>query len=114
MVKESFIDYLKEVTYPTDQQKLKEHWDIQGVPHKVSNQLLKFDIRPMFSMENNQAGKHIYLNTKADKIAFETTESWILIDTQEMIDYYKANKTKMLHLEDLISELEWNIILLKN
>ena len=113
MVKEPFIDYLKEVTYPTDQQRIKEHWDVQGIPYKVSNQLLKFDIRPMFAMENNQAGKKIYLKTKADKIAFETTESWVLIDAQEIIGYCKVNKTKKLHLEDLISELEWNIILPK-
>lgn len=113
MVKEFFIDYLREVTYPTDQQKIKEHWDVQGIPYKVSNQMLKFDIRPMFTIENNQAGKKIYLKTKADKIAFETIESWILIDTQEMMDYYKINKIKKLHLEDLISKLEWNIILLK-
>ena len=111
MVKESFENYLKEIRYPTSEERKKEHWDIEGIPHKVSNQLLKFDIRPMFAMDNDQSGKEILVNSKADKISFETTDSWILVDTQELIEYFKSNNSQKQHLDDLIKDLEWNIIL---
>ncbi len=111
MTKESFDSYLKEVKYPSPQERKKEHWDIEGIPYKVSNQLLKFDIRPMFAMDNDQSGKEIFINSKADKIAFETTDSWILVDTQELIEYCKLNNSQKQHLDDLIKDLEWNIIL---
>jgi len=108
-----FKNYLKEINYPSDKQKNKEHWDIEGIPHKVSNQLLKFDIRPMFVIDNNQLGKEIFINSKADKIAFETIDSWILVDTQELLKYFKSNNSQKQHLDNLIKKLEWNIIIYK-
>ena len=108
MVKEPFIDYLKEVTYPTDQQRIKEHWDVQGIPYKVSNQLLKFDLRPL---KNNAKGGSF--KTKADKIVYDVKNQYVIIDVEEFHQYLKDNPTKVVDLEELISALEWNIILPK-
>jgi len=57
--------------------------------------------------------QEIFINSKADKIAFETIDSWILVDTQELLKYFKSNNSQKQHLDDLIKKLEWNIIIYK-
>jgi hypothetical protein len=42
----SFINYLTEVTYPTENQRKNEIWDVEG-RLKNGNQIFKFDIRPL-------------------------------------------------------------------
>ena len=38
-----FESKLKEVNFPSKQQRLKELWDVEGILH---NQTFKFDLRP--------------------------------------------------------------------
>jgi hypothetical protein len=100
-----FLNLLSHVTKASSKQKKKEFWDAEGVLH---NQLLKFDLRPL---KNNTKGGSF--KTKADKIVFDIKDQFIIIDTEELHQYLKDNNTKVVNLEQLISKLEWNIILPK-
>ncbi len=51
--------------------------------------------------------------SKADKMVFDMKDQFIVVDTEELHQYLKDNNTKVVNLEQLISSLEWNIILPK-
>jgi hypothetical protein len=100
-----FIDKLKEKKYATPNQKKEELWDVEGILH---NQKFKFDLRPI--KNNMKIGS---FKTKADKMVFNMKHEWIIVDIEELHSYVKNQNLKDLILEDLISKLEWNIILPK-
>ena len=101
----NFYKKLKNITLASLKQKKNELWDAEGVLH---NQLLKFDLRPL---KNNAKGGSF--RTKADKMVFDMKDQFIVVDTEELHQYLKDNNTKVVNLEQLISFLEWNIILPK-
>jgi len=105
----SFLKKLKNLKIPSHDIRKKELWDAEGIIEGVSNQVLKFDLRPI---KNNVKGG--YFNTKADKMVFDIKNQWIIVDLEELHDYLKRNNLKKANLEDLISALDWNIILPKN
>ena len=100
-----FVDTLKNVTYANNNQKRKELWDVEGI---LNNQSFKFDLRPL---KNNAKGGSF--RTKADKMVFDMKDQFIVVDNEELHQYLKENKLKEVHLQDLLSKLEWNIILPK-
>lgn len=104
-----FKDYLNNIEYPND----KQSWDIAGVI-KGQNRFYKFDTRPIQKTKEGEMGKQSSFNTKADKMVFEDEKQWIIIDIEELHAYLKENKLEKVYLNDLISKLDWNIILLKN
>jgi len=93
---------IKEATL--NQQK-KELWDVEGVLH---NQKFKFDLRPL---KNNIKGGSF--KTKADKMVFDLKDQYIIVDIEELHQYLKDKPSKIVRLDDLISKLDWNIILPK-
>ena len=99
----NFEKYLTNIEYPIK----KTSWDIAGTI-KGKNGFYKFDTRPL--KNNIKAGS---FKTKADKMVFETNSEWILVDIEELHTYIKEHKLKVVELEQLISKLEWNIILPK-
>ncbi len=101
----NFYKKLKNITLATKNQKEKELWDVEGVLH---NQAFKFDLRPL---KNNAKGGSF--RTKANKMVFDMKDQFIVVDTEELHQYLKENKLKEVHLQDLLSKLEWNIILPK-
>ncbi len=101
----NFYKKLKNITLASLKQKKNELWDAEGVLH---NQLLKFDLRPL--KNNIKIGS---FKSKADKMVFDMKDQFIVVDTQELHQYLKENKLKKVHLQDLLSKLEWNIILPK-
>jgi len=101
----NFYKKLKNITLASLKQKKNELWDAEGVLH---NQLLKFDLRPL---KNNAKGGSF--RTKADKMVFDMKDQFIVVDTEELHQYLKENNIKDVHLQDLLSKLEWNIILPK-
>lgn len=105
-----FIDQLINPIEATSKQKKEELWDVSGILKDRSNQEFKFDLRPL----NKDLSKKGSFKTKADKMVFETTTKWILVDIEELHLYIKKNKLKIIKLEELISKLDWNIIILKN
>ena len=99
------LNFLSNITYATKDQKKKELWDVEGILH---NQCFKFDLRPI--KNNNKIGS---FKSKADKMVFDMKDQFIVVDTEELHQYLKENKLKEVHLQDLLSKLEWNIILPK-
>ena len=101
----NFYTKLKEKTLANDKQKNIELWDVEGILH---NQKFKFDLRPI--KKNAKIGS---FKTKADKMVFDMENEWIIVDIEELHQYLKENKLKEVNLQDLISKLDWNIILPK-
>jgi len=101
----NFYTKLKEKTLANDKQKNIELWDVEGILH---NQKFKFDLRPI--KKNVKIGS---FKTKADKMVFDMENEWVIVDIEELHQYLKENKLKEVHLQDLLSKLEWNIILSK-
>lgn len=106
---ERFSGNLIEIEYPLK----KEHWNIAGILKNKSNQHLKFDVRGMFQLPEGRFAKKGYASTKADKMVFETEKEWIILDVPEIHKHLNKQQTRVLYLEDLISTLDWNIILQK-
>jgi oligoribonuclease NrnB/cAMP/cGMP phosphodiesterase (DHH superfamily) len=100
-----FLNLLSNVTKATSKQKKQELWDVEGT---LNNQLLKFDLRPL---KNNV--KRGSFKTKADKMVFDIKDKYIIVDVEELHQYLRENNAKDVQLEDLISKLEWNIVLSK-
>lgn len=100
-----FCDKLKDVTLATKDQSRTELWDAEGILH---NQKFKFDLRPI----KNDA-KIGHFNSKADKMVFEFKDQYIIVDLSELHQYLKQKRTKETHIQELMSELDWNIILPK-
>ena len=101
----SFKNKLSNIKIATNLQRKKELWDVEGILH---NQKFKFDLRPL---KNNAKGGSF--KTKADKMVFDIKDQYIIVDIEELHQYLKENKLKDVHLQSLISKLDWNIILPK-
>tara|TARA_Y100000114_G_C11507338_1_gene207314 strand:+ start:196 stop:528 length:333 start_codon:yes stop_codon:yes gene_type:complete len=104
-----FSNYLDNVEYPKE----KTSWNIAG-NLKSKNAFYKYDVREMFVLPKGGLGKHGRTDSKADKMVFELIDQWVIIDMEELINYIKLKKLRKVHLDDLISKLDWNIILPKN
>ena len=95
--------FLQNVTLATEQQIKKELWHVSGILSDRLNEDLKFDI-------NYQTRKHINSKAKSNKILFEDDNKWVLIDTQEFLQFMKDNTINVVVLDQLINNLEWNKI----
>lgn len=98
--------FLENVKWATPQQIEEEGWHVLGLLSNRLNERLKFDI----DFKNR---KYIKSNSKANKVLFEKEKEWVLIDTQEFLNYMKKNKLKQIDLNRIIKEIDWNIRLKK-
>ena len=89
-----------------------EDWQVEGNIKRLSNQYLKFDIKFLKDF-NDKKGKLINSKSQADKVLFEDDKNWILVDTQELIKYMRISDLKQINLEQLLSNIDWNILLPK-
>ena len=103
----------KTIKYATKSQIKKECWHVQGIIKKRSNETLKFDIRKMDTQYKEKPAKKGHMYSNADKMVFEFNDKWVVLDMQEIRDLLVAGKVKILYLDDLINNLEWNIVLPK-
>jgi hypothetical protein len=111
-MRNKFERNLTEVIKASSIQKTKELWDIEGIIKNKSNQKFKFDLRPLIKFKGD-TGKGGSFKSKADKMVFDIKDQWIIVDTEELFNYLQENNLKKVQLEDLLSKLEWNIILPK-
>jgi hypothetical protein len=111
-MRNKFERNLTEVIKASSIQKTKELWDIEGIIKNKSNQKFKFDLRPLVKFKGD-TGKGGSFKSKADKMVFDIKDQWIIVDTEELFNYLQENNLKKVQLEDLLSKLEWNIILPK-
>jgi len=103
-----FIDKLTDIKYATQNQRQKELWDVEGILKDRLNQKFKFDLRPL--KNNAKTGS---FKTKADKVVFDINDKWYIVDVEELHQHLKNSASKVAHLDDLLSKLDWNIILNK-
>ena len=99
-----------DVCYSTKEQQEKELWDVSGILKNKSNQVFKFDTRNLSSFKEG-VGKKSHLKTKADKMVFKINDEYLLIDVEELHSYIKENNLKIINVEEIISKLDWNIVL---
>jgi hypothetical protein len=111
---ENFIKQnLISIKYPTQTQKNTEHWDVEGVLKNRLNENLRFDLTPMLNNEDGSKSKKFSHNSKADKIVYDYNDKFYIVDANELRSFSDKNRKRILNLENLLNELEWNIILIK-
>ena len=106
----SFLKNIIDPVLATDSQRKTEIWDVEG-RLKNSNQIFKFDIRPIKAVSDNKLEKIGYFNTKADKMVFETIDHWIIFDVEELNEYVKSTNKRDFNMDELLDNLSWNLIL---
>jgi hypothetical protein len=104
-----FSKYLKESSYPEN----FEGWHVKGMLIGKSNQLLKFDVRGMTNVDGNKVEKEASFKSKADKMIFELSEQWVIVDIEELHKYVKETSNKDINLETILKEFQWNLIIPK-
>ena len=100
MLVKEFSKYLKNVKYP----KNDATWDIKGL---LRNQEYRFDVRSL------KEAQKFTTKTRADKIAFDMPKKWVVVDTKELHNYLVKKRIAYIELEEIISNLDWNIIINK-
>lgn len=105
----NFINYLYNPVLATLEQQEKEIWNVEG-RLKNSNQIFKFDIRPLKHV-NNKAEKIGYFKSKSDKMVFETINQWVIFDTEELNEYIKSTDKRDFNIDELLDNLSWNLVL---
>tara|TARA_R100000963_G_C4586487_1_gene65361 strand:- start:304 stop:636 length:333 start_codon:yes stop_codon:yes gene_type:complete len=103
-----FSKLLSNVEYPD----VIKSWNIAGTLSN-SNEHLKFDVRDMFKLNNGDLGKKVKLTERVDKIVFETKNKWLILDQKEFNIYLKKQKQNVVYLDNLIKNLDWTKIILK-
>jgi hypothetical protein len=104
-----FSKHLDSIEFPSE----KTSWNIAGVI-KGQNGFYKFDVRNMFQLNPKEKAQNGKVNSKADKMVLDIKNQYIIIDLEELHKYLKQNGLKKVYVDDLISNLDWNIILPKN
>lgn len=105
----AFEDYLTDIKKPN---KSNLGWDVEGIIKDRTNQPFKFDLKPIKKIKGI-LGKEGDFNKKADKMVFEYSDKYIILDVEELNNYVKTNKLKIVQINELLEKLEWNIILKK-
>ena len=84
----------------------------EGIIKDRTNQRFKFDLKPIKNIKGI-LGKEGDFNKKADKMVFEYSDKYIVLDVEELNHYVKRYKLKIVQIKELLEKLEWNIILKK-
>tara|TARA_B100000214_G_scaffold365777_1_gene333937 strand:- start:1183 stop:1509 length:327 start_codon:yes stop_codon:yes gene_type:complete len=108
MIIKRFAKYLTAIEYPKE----KTSWNIAGIL-KDKNAFYKFDVRDLQREAENHLFQTGKTDSKADKMVFEFSNEWVIIDIEELHKYIEINKGKEFNLDDLLKKLEWNITLPK-
>lgn len=105
MILERFIKHITNIEYP----KTKSSWNISGIFKKRSNEHLRYDVRPMSEI-NNMIAKEMSTASQADKLVFETANSWLVIDNKELKKYVTDKKLKIVYLDNIIKDVDTWVI----
>jgi len=108
MIVQRFAKHLTAIEYPKE----KTSWNIAGIL-KDKNAFYKFDVRNMFELPDGTPAQKGKTDSKADKMVLEIKNKWVILDLKELHQYIKKNKLKKVYVNDLLSKLEWTIILNK-
>ena len=103
-----FAKHLTAIEYPKE----KTSWNIAGIL-KDKNAFYKFDVRDMFKLPDGTPAQKGRTDTKADKMVLEMEDKWVILDLEELHKYINKNKLNKVYFNDLMSKLEWTILLNK-
>ena len=103
-----FEKNLTAIEHPKD----KTTWNVAGIL-KNQNAFYRFDVRDMFLLPEGNFAQKGSTKTQAQKMVFEFKDKWLIIDIEELHEYLKNNKTKIVYLDKIIKEFYWNIIVNK-
>jgi len=103
-----FSKLLVSPSYP----KRKMAWNIKG-RLKNSNRIDRFDVQDFKILENGMEGRFGNLFDNVDKMVFEREDKWIIVDMEELSKYLISNHILKIHLNDLITNTDWTIIIPK-
>ena len=103
-----FSKLLVSPSYP----KRKMAWNIKG-RLKNSNRIDRFDVQDFKILENGMEGRFGNLFDNVDKMVFEREDKWIIVDMEELSKYLISNHILKIHLNDLITNKDWTIIIPK-
>jgi hypothetical protein len=93
-------EHLTDVTWPTKEQDMFEHWDVQG--RRRNGRLYKYDVKALKKLNRNDPdfrddvtwvegtnvrGDKGWLKGEADYIAFERKQEWLLIPRDILYDW---------------------------
>jgi hypothetical protein len=67
----------------------------------------------MFKLPDGKSAQKGRTDSKADKMVLEIEDKWVILDVEELHQYIKKNKVTKVYVDDLLSKLDWNIILPK-
>ncbi len=108
---ERFMKLLGNPSKADRNQNIKEHWDVKGVLSQVDDTEKTFDVKMMkkinrsdnYVQDNitwieikNVSGNPGWINGKADYIAFERVDCWLVVDRKQLNNFVSdklANKT---------------------
>ena len=117
-MKDFIKKHLTSVKTATKKQSQKEFWDVQGILKNRLNQKLKYDLRPNVKHSLGEhgfikTGKNLTSKSRADKIVFEESDHWVIVEALELHNFVRMHQLKEINLEEIIKVLEWNIKILK-
>lgn len=105
--------HLTQVHFPSDRTRKQQLWDVSGILKKRYNDRFKFDVRPLKILPDGREAKKGSFQTKADKMVIETLSQWLIVDIKELHEYIHKNEIREVHLESIIKDLEWNVVIEK-
>jgi|DEB0MinimDraft_4_1074332.scaffolds.fasta_scaffold344388_2 hypothetical protein len=108
-INKDFLSLLKDIHYPSK----NEGWHVEGILHSKTNRPYKFDLSPLQNFSDKSIGKIGSFDTKAEKIVFDFIDKWVILDVEELHEYIKKIPNKSFILEDLMTNLEWSMIISK-
>jgi len=103
--------YLKQVRFPSNRTRRTQLWDVSGILKERYNERFRFDVRPLKVLIDGRKVKKGSFQTKADKMVVETLSQWLIVDIKELHDYIHKNEIREVHLESIIKDLEWNVVI---
>lgn len=109
MIVDRFSKHLTAIQYPQE----KTSWNIAGII-KDKNAFYKFDVRETFNLPDGTPAQTGKTNTQADKMVFESSDKWTIVDIEELHKHIKETKLREFYLKDLVSKLDWTIVLDKS
>ena len=104
-----FSKHLTAIEYPKE----KTSWNIAGII-KGQNAFYRFDVRDMLEIVDDLPAQDGRLDSKAQKMVIEGEKDWLILDLEELHEYIRREKKMKVYINDLLSHLDWNIILPKS
>ena len=100
---EAFATLLADPVWAGFKQDLYEHWDVMGVLTAVTTKSYKYDVKGLrrnsragpidpditWIESKNTRGEPGWVHGKADYVAFEQPNTWVIVDRERLLDFMR-------------------------